>query len=228
ASYRKALAGADTVIACSKRNAADMAAVLHRTIDTIPCFSRAVAAPTGAKPAPGAKLRFGYFGRLIPEKGIDLLCRLSEDPACGAIAFHIWGEGPAYLASFFERYPNVHFHGAFRGKEALSKIVAELDAFLLLSVHPEGLPISLLECMSGGLPWIATDRGGIPDIACEPLSTRVLAADVDVEAAKTAVLALADDLRAGRVTRDRQQALYRSRFAPDVLVREWSQVLQLN
>ncbi|HEX8348441.1 MAG TPA: glycosyltransferase, partial [Hymenobacter sp.] len=68
--YYQALQATDTVIACSQRNASDIQAALARPVQSIPCFSRAIA--TGPEKT-GQNLRFGYYGRLIPEKGIDLL-----------------------------------------------------------------------------------------------------------------------------------------------------------
>ncbi|TWW00171.1 glycosyltransferase family 4 protein [Chitinophaga pinensis] len=224
--YKKTLYTANTIIACSHRNAGDMQSVLQRPVDTIPCFSRNVEVSFADNNS--GKLRFGYYGRLIAEKGIDLICRMSEDADIkNEVEFHLWGEGKNYPAPYFDQYPNVHYHGTFAGEAGLKSAIAQLDAYLLLSVHPEGLPISLLEAMSAGLPWLATDRGGIPDIACDPLSTRVISASSDYEAAKNAVLAFAKDIRSGLVTKTTQKELYANRFSAVALRTAWSNVLGL-
>ncbi|RYE18997.1 MAG: hypothetical protein EOP45_13285, partial [Sphingobacteriaceae bacterium] len=62
--YQQALRNANTIIACSHRNAGDMQAILARPVDSIPCFSRELASPAAAAPSP--VLHFGYYGRLIP------------------------------------------------------------------------------------------------------------------------------------------------------------------
>ena len=156
--YRGALTSAHTLIACSARNASEISSVLKRPVKSIPCFSREI--PMNTCSTKREKLRFGYYGRLIPEKGIDLLCRLSMDKELNEIEFHIWGKGDAYPSHFFSAYPDLHYHGAFSGELELVKVIETLDAYLLLSSHPEGLPIALLEVMSAGLPWLASDRRG--------------------------------------------------------------------
>ncbi|UOG73697.1 glycosyltransferase family 4 protein [Hymenobacter tibetensis] len=222
AGYRNALRNADSIIACSSRNAKDMQQTLDRRVLSIPCFSREIAS---AHPEPGPTLRFGYYGRLIKEKGIDLLCQLSADPEVKGVEFHIWGEGETYSPEFFTRYPNLRYHGPFSGKEALQGVLTQLDAYLLLSTHPEGLPIALLEVMSAGLPWLATDRGGVPDIACDPMATRVIPTTASYEEVKNAVLTLATDIQTGRVSRSAQKALYAETFSAKVLVKRWRETL---
>lgn len=223
--YKKAMMKADAVIACSAKNALDMGKALNREVKTIPCFSREIKAQA---PTKNGRLKFGYYGRLIREKGIDTLCRLSEENDLDKVEFHIWGEGPAYPSSFFTKYPKVIYHGQFAGEQELAEVIGELDAYLLLSTHPEGLPIALLEVMSAGLPWIATNRGGISDIACDPSTTRVIAADADFNGMKKAVRELADDLQGGKLDRDFQKQLYASKYSSRVLIKRWRQEFGLD
>lgn len=225
--YQKALRKADKIIACSFRNAYDLNLALGRDIDVVACFSRKV------EPHPGLfkrspKLRFGYYGRLIPQKGIDLICEFSKDKDLSEIEFHLWGEGVSYPNSFFLKFPNVQYHGAFFGLNALSQVIGSLDASLLLSTHPEGLPISLLEAMSAGLPWLATDRGGITDIVCDASSTRVIPSGSTYLQFKNAILSLATDLNNGRIIKNPQIELYKQKFSSAVLVSQWNEVFSFN
>jgi peptidoglycan/LPS O-acetylase OafA/YrhL len=222
--YYKALLVADTVIACSRRNADDMQGILGRSVQNIPCFSRQIVRNSSKQ---RRKLHFGYYGRLIPEKGIDILCQLSQDPILDDIEFHIWGEGDAYPRSFFAEYSHLHYNGPFSSKDELKEVLTNLDAYLLLSSHPEGLPISLLEVMSAGLPWLATDRGGVADIACDPLATRVISVTATYDEIKAAITALAADIRQGKLSENKQQALYSQRFSARVLVDRWRATLGL-
>ncbi len=227
--YRKAVMKADQVVACSKRSATEMSGILGREIITVPCFSTSVKeAKNGSLPVDGKRdLNFGYFGRFIPEKGIDMICRLSKDREIEGVKFHVWGEGEAYPPSFFRDHAGLNFHGSFTGKKGLEAAIAILDGFLLLSMYPEGLPISLLEVMSAGIPWIASNQGGIPDIACDPLSTRVLPDPRDYDEVKGAVMSLARDMNGGVVTSDMQIKLYDENFRADKLVTRWCETLAL-
>jgi glycosyltransferase involved in cell wall biosynthesis len=221
--YIQTLKKADTVIACAKRNAGYMSAFLKRNISVVSCFSRQV--NIGAHVTTPEKLQFGYFGRLIPEKGIDTICNLSQEPELNHIEFNLWGEGPSYPANYFDKFPLVNYRGAYKGLEGLTNAISELDAFLLLSTHAEGLPISLLEVMSAGVPWLATDKGGISDIACDPVSTRVIAADADYQEIKNAVLLMANDIKNGKIVRAKQIALYNKEFSATALVKQWRKLL---
>jgi glycosyltransferase involved in cell wall biosynthesis len=225
--YWRALRAADRLIACSTTNAHTMSQALNRRVDTVPCFSRAVK-PVLPTDRQARRIRLGYYGRLIPEKGIDLLCRLSDDAELSDVEFHVWGEGNAYPPAFFDQYPNVAFHGAFAGTEKLTGVLNSLDALLLLTTNAEGLPISLLEAMSAGLPWLATDRGGIADIALDPNATRVIPATAEYAQVKKAVSALATDLRQGSISGQQQMALYARKFSASVLVQQWRDMLNLN
>lgn len=223
--YKKSMLLADRVIACSNINAANLNRELKRPVDAVYCFSRDLSNSKKMRRNINSSnnLHFGYYGRLIPAKGIDLICRLSEDPDCRNISFHLWGTGNEYSTSFFNKYPNLYFHGAFSKGEELNRIVSLLDAFLLFTTHAEGLPISLLEIMSAGIPWISANKGGIADIACDPVSTKII--DIkDYAVIKQTVLQLACDIKNGHISGDKQQAFYKQHFSREVLIDKWESV----
>ncbi|GAB7087893.1 hypothetical protein JCM15579A_19970 [Marinifilum fragile] len=56
----------------------------------------------------------------------------------------------------------VHFNG-WANKEMKEELFRSSDAFILPS-YKEGLPLSILEAMSYGLPIISSKVGGIPDL----------------------------------------------------------------
>ena len=223
-SYQHALKKSNVVVACSIKNAFDMMRVLDRKVTSIPCFSRKITI-NQKKATNDGKVRLGYFGRLIPEKGIDLLCKLSNDFDLMHIQFHIWGEGSQYDLTFFQKFPNVVFHGSFRSEEELREVLETIDGYLLLSTHPEGLPISLLELMGAGIPWMATNKGGISDIACDPKATRLLDSLEPYESLKDEVKEFAFDIAAGNIDRQNQINLYDTKFASKVLINLWQEVL---
>jgi glycosyltransferase involved in cell wall biosynthesis len=219
-SYRRSLAKADMLVACSMSIANKLKSSLNRPIEVIPCFSRDVSFKSRDNKK-GEKLKLGYYGRLIPEKGIDILCRLSEDRAFDHVEFHIWGQGPAYPPEFFYGFPNIHYHGPFSGEKELTAVIESLHAYLLISQNPEALPIVLLEVMSAGLPWFATDRGGIPDIFYDIYTTRIIPTASNYEEIKITLLDFAAALSSGKVNHAALREAYQKNFSHEVLAESW-------
>lgn len=166
-------------------------------------------------------LHFGYIGRLVSTKGIDLICRLSDDPRLCGIRWHIHGEGGDYPASFFAPYANVAYHGRFSGAEEYARILDDLNATVLFSTHSEGMPLSLIEAMSAGLPWIATDRGGTSELMLAPENCRLLSSEPGYEESATATLNLAEAIRSRRVSRSSQRQAYEEFFSFPVVAKQW-------
>ena len=114
--------------------------------------------------------RLLYVGRLSHEKGLDCLIQalpylVKEN---NRLTLSICGDGPETkrLRILVERLgmtDYVNFHGFVPWGEKLSKIYLDSDIFILPSLS-EGVPKVLLEAMASGIPIIATNVGGIPDI----------------------------------------------------------------
>jgi glycosyltransferase involved in cell wall biosynthesis len=221
AKYRESMKVADVIIACSTRNSNDMSQALNRNIETIPCFSRKIHKVKANK---NNKIRLGYYGRLIPEKGIEILAKLSDDIAFKEIEFHVWGEG-YYTEEYFEKFKNFTYHGSFYSIEALEEVINYLDAFLLISSHREGLPICLLEAMGAGLPWIASDQGGISDILCDPYATRLIIGDLNYEKVKLTILDFIIDYKNDLVSAENQVNYYDKNFSSNTLVKRWGYLI---
>lgn len=224
--YIKMMKKADRVIACSHTNASNMNIALNRNIDVVYCFSRAVEiAQVNRKK--NKQTHLGYFGRLIKEKGIVTICKMSEVPEFSDIVFHIWGSASTYDEVFFQQYPKVQYYGKFDGLEGLKQTLSILDGFLLLSTHSEGLPISLLEVMSSGIPWFATDKGGISDIAFDEFSTKVIPADSSYKKTKSAVLEFTKHIKEGKTSPEKLKSMYQEKFSANILVQKWISILSL-
>ncbi|TAJ32265.1 MAG: glycosyltransferase, partial [Nitrospirae bacterium] len=107
-----------------------------------------------------------------PTKGLTVLLqamaqllRPGGSPCCQLL---IVGEGPALgllhkLSEELGIAPWVVFAGARRDVEALLPL---LDLFVMPSLS-EGFGIAIVEAMASGLPVVATDVGGIPEIVAE-------------------------------------------------------------
>ena len=141
--------------------------------------------------------------RLIEKKGLDVALRAfaqfkKDHPAS---KFTIAGEGPlkdkmALLASELGISESVHFAGFLSEKE-LCALYHSAHIF----VHPsqltaeqnqEGIPNSMLEAMSTGLPVIATLHGGIPE-AVDNGITGLLSPERDLEALLANIRLLANN-----------------------------------
>ena len=163
--YMFTLQNADTLNACSKTIAAKLEEITLRKVISVPCFSYSTT--IAQKNNIEYPIKLGFYGRLIPEKGINQLCRISKSLDPSLVELHIWGSGITYDKQFFTQYPKINYHGTFSGKKELSIVLNSIDAYILISEHPEGLPVSLLEVMGTGKPWIATNIGGIKDIVVD-------------------------------------------------------------
>lgn len=228
--FRRVLEGAGEVVACSRATAAAIgASVGRRDVKFLPYLA--------ASPVPGEAVRetergageplhFGFVGRLIPEKGVERVIRLANEPALADIHWHIHGAGAAFPPEHFANHPRLTYHGAYSGEAAHSAILQNLDAVVLPSTHNEGMPLSLIEAMSAGLPWVATDQGGTRELLLEPACARLVPADVGHAGLVTAVRDLADAVRAGAASRKMQRAAYEREFAPGVVGARWSEFLE--
>jgi glycosyltransferase involved in cell wall biosynthesis len=109
---------------------------------------------------PGAPLAISV-GRLSAEKGLDLL-RPMVDQLPG-VRLALIGDGPhrAALEEHLTGLP-VHFAGYLAGAE-LATAMASADALVFPS-QTDTLGLVLLEAMSAGLPVVAANAGGAPDL----------------------------------------------------------------
>ena len=114
---------------------------------------------------PDQPLSFGFVGRLIATKGVGMICEVSRRPELSDITWHIYGAGSDYTAEHFKTFPTIQFHGSYRDARHYKDVLLGLDALVLFSQHNEGMPLSLIEATSAGLPWVASDRGGTREIA---------------------------------------------------------------
>jgi glycosyltransferase involved in cell wall biosynthesis len=122
-------------------------------------------------PVPGGAAVF--VGRLTPEKDVPTLLRAAAIVAARRPSFRlkIAGAGPcaADLAALTGRLgldSAVEFLGEVRDVPALFRGAS----VLVLSSLTEGLPLTVLEAMSCGLPVVATRVGGTPEAVADGVS----------------------------------------------------------
>ena len=116
-----------------------------------------------AVPRKGDALRFGYLGRLVPQKGVELLLKtLTTQLADRDWSLVVAGKGDAgYETMLKHNYadPRIRFVGFVEPGEVLSQI----DVLLVPSLWEEPLGRVWLEAYAHCVPVIASRRGGMPE-----------------------------------------------------------------
>jgi glycosyltransferase involved in cell wall biosynthesis len=222
--FRRVLSAAGELVGCSRYTASGINAAIGRTdCRFLPYFTETaiVSAPPAPPHSVGSPLRFGFLGRLVSTKGIETILRLAADPLCQGIEWHIHGAGPDYPESRFLGLPTLIYHGGYSNPREQAAILAKLDAVALFSIHNEGMPLSLIETMAAGLPWVATARGGTPELAESAPDCELIQHPENYEECRAGVLALAGRIRIGATSRQAQRAVWERRFAPAVVRAQW-------
>ena len=175
----EAVCGADGVIAVSRHMAVRLIELgvsperLHVVIDGV---DRTRFCP-GDKGAARARLGLSadkrivlFVGNLVEVKAVDVLLKAwrGVSPGGDVSKLIIVGDGPLRpelerQAESMELRPSVEFRGAIP-HENLPDWFRAADAFVLAS-RSEGVPNVLLEASACDTPWVATNVGGIPEIA---------------------------------------------------------------
>jgi glycosyltransferase involved in cell wall biosynthesis len=115
-----------------------------------------IPASVPAAPLPAV---IGFVGRLSPEKGPEVFCKLSTRNS-SQVEWHIYGDGPmrADLQNLYGK--RIVFHGVVTDT---SQVWRKLG-LLVISSYAEGLPMVALEALAAGIPVAAASVGALPDI----------------------------------------------------------------
>ena len=109
---------------------------------------------------------FGFIGRLVPEKGVDLLIQAFCNPEVRSTSsLVIAGDGATnYVESLKFQAQATNSSIKFLGFVAPEKLYSQVDAVLIPSLWHEPLARTVLEAYAHGIPVIASKRGGLPEI----------------------------------------------------------------
>jgi len=176
------------------------------------------AVPAAARPRPvPAHPRFVYFGRLSAEKGVDAILDASAEISAG-IDLTVFGTGPLEddLRRRVEREGLAVQLKGFVSREVLEDELTTTTAALLPSKCYENCPMSLLEAGALGVPTIASDIGGIPELVTSGVDGllvpvgdgRALAEAVNRLAAAPALVASLGEAAHRRVSEQHDEARY--------------------
>lgn len=227
---RWTIASADEVTAISTATAREVRRYVDRPVRIIPfATGLSVEAPAvarrGNSPAGAAEILF--VGRLVERKGVEVLVRaLAHLRRRREARLTIVGEGewePRIRAA--ARAAGVASAVTFTGRideSALVEAYERASVFALPAVRDakgdtEGLGVVLLEALSFGVPVVASDAGGIPDIIVDG-ETGWLVPPRDAGALARALEEALDDPEEAlrRVADGRERA--ERRFSPEGIV----------
>jgi glycosyltransferase involved in cell wall biosynthesis len=171
--------------------------------------------------APGSKglqeresLVVGFVGRLSTEKNPELFLRTAAlvHAQSPATRFVVIGDGPLRsemhaLAKALRIAHVTTFTGEVRG---MPSRYHEMDVMLCTSWH-EGTPLAILEAMASGLPVVATDVGGNPELVLSGLTGWLTPPGDEVTMAESTLALLGDPAlreRFGAAGRERVQSSF--------------------
>ena len=171
--------------------------------------------------APGAAPRLLFLGRIATDKGVSELLGAFADIHADHPNLMLAFGGDGELASARTEAaklgiePFVEFHG-WVGAAQRTLLLQSSSAFVLPS-YMEGLPMALLEAMAAGLPTIATQVGGVPDLVSEGVEG-LLVAPKDRTALAGAIASMfRDDQRRAAMSRAARERIVRD-FYPDKII----------
>ena len=158
----------DKVVAVSKDISRYFSNVLGFAENKIQVIHNGIEIPRSARVRKaGDEFVVGSCGRLFPVKDYPLMIKAAKE--CTErnknIRFELAGDGPEmqHLRDLVARL-GLEDRFTFKGHvDDMDNFYRGLDAFINTSLH-EGIPMSVLEAMSFGLPVVAPNVGGLPEI----------------------------------------------------------------
>lgn len=118
----------------------------------------------GPRPkAPSASQTVLVVGRVEAAKGVDVLVEAWRQAGPTGLELLVVGDGALRESLEAQQVPGVTFTGALP-RDQVRHHLLHARALAFPSVLYEGQPMSVLEAMSCGLPVLASDRGGTPQL----------------------------------------------------------------
>lgn len=222
---RETYRSASAVVALTRE---DLAYFVRYGVKRARAIPNWVAVPPPVLPAERGEARLLVsFGRLVPQKGYDILLQAFARIATSHPRWRleIWGNGP--LRPELEATVDRHALGGRAALPGFTSDPAAVFARADLYVQPsraEGFPNALCEAMAHGLPIVASDcapgvraivRNGVDGLLVRPRSVTALAAALD--------RLMSDDGQ--RLMLARRAPEIAARFSADDIMRQWEALL---
>ena len=112
---------------------------------------------------PRLPIRFGFMGTLTPSKGIELLLEFFIKVKNNNAELFVAGSGKLYYEEMLkERFSTPRIH--FLEYVPTERFFPQIDALIVPSLCHDSLPGVVFESLAYGVPVIASNRGGIPEM----------------------------------------------------------------
>lgn len=111
------------------------------------------------------RIRFGFMGRIIPVKGVDLLIDAFNDINAKNAELNIYGEidpSTRYLERKVQN-SHIHFRGPYKNWN-ITEILAEIDVLVVPSIWYENSPLVIHEAFLARIPVITSNLGGMAEL----------------------------------------------------------------
>jgi len=201
--------------------------VIHNSIDL--SRIKALKNPTVTRQELSIKedaIVIGSAGRLVKVKGLDLLLQASAliKKSIPNLKVLIAGEGPEKqslqsLAGSIGLDNDIIFAGH---RDDVYDLIQAMNVFVLPS-YSEGIPLAMLEAMALGIPVVATEVGGIPEVITDGINGYLIRSrKPELVAAKCLLLLNNIDLR-NRLTHNAKEKI-KNAFSVDVQVSKISRL----
>lgn len=176
-----------------------------------------------AWPVGGSKERdhFLFLGRLTPEKGAATLIR-----SWGSVParLKIVGDGPEAARLRMEAPGNVDFVGPVPAEE-VPRLLAGARALMVPSEWYEGQPRTIIEAFAAGVPVVASDVGGLPELVEDGVNGLLVEVG-DRDGWTRAALEMMDGTSARRMSRAALDT-WKNRFTPERALAELEGLYQM-
>jgi glycosyltransferase involved in cell wall biosynthesis len=196
---RRAARDANRFTACSAKTLADVEAYLGAPIPGARVIHNGarVAAFRDAQPLDRDLAPYALaIGRLVPQKGFDLLLRAWAIARPDSLRLVVAGDGPDEselrdLARALDLDDRVTFFGP-ADREQVPRLMAGAEAVVVPSRSDEGLPLVAIESMAAGRALVVSETGGIKEAATDGVDALIVPRD-DVDALASAITRIAFD-----------------------------------
>ncbi len=167
------------------------------------------------------KINLLFLGMVSNRKGVHDLIKAFATVVKNVPQFHlhIAGDGDVELAKQYAHELGLDSYIEFLGwvgNTEKNKLLNDADIFVLPSYN-EGLPVSILEAMSFGIPVISTNVGGIPELIEDEVSGFLIKPG-DIPALQNRLEQLANDLGMRNRIGSAGKEIIKQQFSKDVVL----------